>query len=115
VSPGVEWYVYGKMESLAKLGGAPIRECATTKDGEEVDVGDLAVMPALRFLGKVVLSDGNAIPPGMRITVSSERAFDSQTAILAPDSFAFGGWRRGRTPCSRRCEAIIRHRAVRER
>jgi hypothetical protein len=96
VPPGIEWYVYGKMESLATRGGAPIRECATTKDGEEVDVGDLAVAPALRFLGKVVLSDGNAIPPGMRITVSSERAFDSQTAILAPDgSFAFGGLAKG--------------------
>ena len=96
VPPGIEWYVYGKMESLATRGGAPIRECATTKDGEEVDVGDLAVTPAPRFLGKVVLSDGNTIPPGMRITVSSERAFDSQTAILAPDgSFAFGGLAKG--------------------
>jgi hypothetical protein len=96
VPPGVEWYVYGKMESLAKLGGAPIRECATSKDGEEIDVGDLAVTPALRLLGKVVLSDGNALPPGMRITISSESAFDSQTAFLAPDgSFAFDGLAKG--------------------
>src|SRR5258708_10461018 len=33
---------------------------------------------------------------GMRITISSERAFDSQTAILAPDgSFAFDGLAKG--------------------
>jgi hypothetical protein len=96
VPPSVEWYVYGKMESLAKRGGAPIRECATTKDGEELDIGDLVLTPTLRFRGRVVLSDGNAIRPGMRITVSSEKAFDSQTAILASDgSFEFGGLARG--------------------
>lgn len=96
VPPGVEWHVYGKMESLAWRGGAPIRECATAKDGEEVDVGDLAVTPALRLSGKVALSDGKAIPPGMRVTISSERAFDSQTAVLAADgSFEFGGLAKG--------------------
>jgi hypothetical protein len=54
------------------------------------------VTPALLFRGKVVLTDGNPVPPGMRITVSSERAFDSQTAILAPDgTFEFGGLAKG--------------------
>jgi hypothetical protein len=96
VPPGVEWYVYGKMESLSKRGGAPLRECATAKDGEEVDMGDLPLTPALRLRGKVVLSDGKAIPPGMRVTISSERAADSQTAILPPDGlFEFGGLAKG--------------------
>jgi hypothetical protein len=92
----VEWYDYGKMESLATRGGAPLRECHPAADGQEVDVGDLALTPALRLHGKVVLSDGRVIPPAMRITISSDRAFDSQTAILARDgSFAFCGLARG--------------------
>jgi protocatechuate 3,4-dioxygenase beta subunit len=92
VPPGVEWYVYGKMESLAARGGAPVVECTTKRDGEEIDLGDLSIAPALRLRGKVVLSDGKAIPAGMRITITSDRAFDSQTAMLGEDgSFEFSG------------------------
>jgi hypothetical protein len=46
VPPGVEWCVYGKMESLAARGGAPVVECATKRDGEEIDLGDLSITPA---------------------------------------------------------------------
>jgi hypothetical protein len=96
VPPGVEWYVYGKMDSLAARGAAPVVECATAKDGEEVDVGDIAVTPGLRLRGKVALDDGNSIPPGMRVTISSDRAFDAQTAVLAEDGlFEFGGLAKG--------------------
>ena len=96
VPPGVEWYVYGKMESLAARGGAPLVECATKKDGEEIDLGDLAIAPALHLRGKVVLSDGNPIPAGMRVTVASDRAFDSQTAVLGEGgSFEFTGLAKG--------------------
>src|SRR5258708_28232905 len=42
VPPGVSWYLYGKMETLAARGGAPVVECATKRDEEEVDVGDLS-------------------------------------------------------------------------
>jgi hypothetical protein len=90
--PGVEWYVYGKMESLAARGGAPVVECATKRDGEEINLGELSITPALHVGGKVVLSDGKPIPMGMRITISSDRAFDSQTALLGEDgSFRFNG------------------------
>jgi protocatechuate 3,4-dioxygenase beta subunit len=96
VPPGVEWYVYGKMESLAARGGAPVVECATKRDGEEIDLGDLSIAPALRLRGKVVLSDGEPIPAGMRITITSDRAFDSQTAMLGGDgSFEFSGLAKG--------------------
>ena len=96
VPPGVEWYVYGKMESLAARGGAPIVECATKKDGEEIDLGDLSIAPALHLRGKVVLSDGKPIPAGMRVTVGSDRAFDSQTAVLREGgAFEFTGLAKG--------------------
>ncbi len=46
VPTGVEWYVYGKMESLAARGQAPVVECATKRDGEEIDLGDPSITPA---------------------------------------------------------------------
>jgi len=96
VTPGVEWYLYGKMESLAGRGGAPIVECVTRDDREEVDAGDLSLTPALRLRGKVVLSDGQPMPAGMRVTIGSDRSFDSQTAVLASDGgFEFTGLAKG--------------------
>jgi hypothetical protein len=96
VPPGVEWYVYGKMASLATRGGAPIVECATKQDGEEVDLGDIALAPPLRLRGKVVLADGKPMPEGMRVTIGPDRGFDSQTTVLGPDgSFEFAGLAKG--------------------
>ena len=40
----------------------------------------------------MVLSDRKPVPAGMRITITSDRAFDSQTAMLGEDgSFEFSG------------------------
>jgi Carboxypeptidase regulatory-like domain/Dioxygenase len=96
VPPAVDWYLYGKMESVAARGGAPIIECTTKSDGEEVDVGDLSIMPAFYLRGRVVLSDGKPVPAGMRVTVGSDRAFDSQTTLLSRDgAFEFSGLAKG--------------------
>jgi hypothetical protein len=41
--------------------------------------------------GRVVLSDGKPIPDGMKVTISSERAWDTQIAMLPPEGlFEFG-------------------------
>jgi hypothetical protein len=85
VPAAVKWFVYGKMESLDKTGASPLIECATNKDGETINVGDLDVRPGHSVRGTVALSDGAAMPRGMRITISSTKAFDSQTAVLASD------------------------------
>src|SRR5215471_10587923 len=88
----VDWYIYGKMESIATRGATGAVECATKRDQEIVDVGNLQIEPAHRLRGSVVLSDGKPIPDGMRITVSSETAWDDQTAMLPPDGrFEFLG------------------------
>lgn len=89
--PG-NWYVYAKMDSVAKRGATGTIKCSTKRNGQIVDVGDLQLRPAYYLRGKVVLTDGKAIPNGMRVTVSSERAFDSQTISLPPDgTFQFVG------------------------
>jgi len=87
-----DWYVYGKMQSLAKRGATGVVACSTKRDSEIVDIGDIQIKPAHRLRGKVALSDGRPIPDGMRVTISSERAWDDQTAMLPPDGqFEFDG------------------------
>ena len=87
-----DWYVYGKMESLANRGATGVIGCSTKRDTEIVDIGDIQIKPAHRLRGKVVLSDGKPIPEGMRVTISSERAWDDQTAMLPSDGrFEFVG------------------------
>ena len=81
----VEWYIYAKMESVGARGATDPVECATTRDNEEVNVGDIQIKPGYRVRGKITLSDGAAIAEGMRVIISSERAWDSQTAAIGPD------------------------------
>ena len=88
----VEWYVYGKMESIAAVGATDRVECATARDGEEVNVGDIQIHPGHRLRGRVTLSDGAAMADGMRVTISAYRAWDSQTVIIGRDGhFEFVG------------------------
>ena len=88
----VEWYVYAKMKSLAGRGATEPVECATSVDRQVVDVGDIQVKPGNRLNGQIVLSDGKAIPNGMEIVISSDRAWDTQTASLGRDGhFEFEG------------------------
>lgn len=92
VPAAVDWYIYGKMESVATRGATGAVDCATKHDTEIVDVGNLQIKPAHRLRGRVLLSDGKPIPDGMRVTISSERAWDHQTAMLPPNGrFEFLG------------------------
>jgi hypothetical protein len=92
VPAGVDWYLYGKMESIAALGATTPMECRTGKDGEEADLGDITIQPGHRVRGKVTLSDGAPIASGMRVRIASEKAWDAQTVQLAPDGrFEFIG------------------------
>ena len=96
VPPGVDWHVYGKMESLASLGGSPIVAFTSKGEAEELNLGDIALVPGFRLRGKVLLSDRKTIPPGMRITISASRVKDSQTAVLDDTGgFEFSGLAKG--------------------
>jgi len=87
-----QWYIYGRMESLASRGATGLFECATTRDHQEVNVGDLEVKHAHRLQGKVILSDGKQVPEGMRVTISSTLTRDYQTALISAEGrFAFAG------------------------
>lgn len=88
----VDWYIYGKMESIAALGATPLVECATKRDKDEVDVGDIQIEPGHYLRGKITLSDGAAVAEGMRVNIGFARSFDKQTVTIGRDgSFEFTG------------------------
>jgi hypothetical protein len=87
-----DWYVYGKMESIAAMGATQPVGFSTKGDNEEVNVGDIEIQPGHRLAGKVTLSDGAAIAEGMRMTIGSDSAWDQQTVTIGRDGrFEFIG------------------------
>ena len=78
----VQWYVYAKMESVARRGATEPKACATTRPQEIVNVGDIQLRPGYHLKGRVLLSDGKSVREGMRVIIRSERVLDSQTVIL---------------------------------
>ena len=93
VPAGRIWMLYPKMESLAPWGIGSQAVPFENKDyGQEVDVGDIQLTAAHTHKGRVVLSDGKPIPPGMRVTVGADQAWDNQMAEIGADgSFEFHG------------------------
>jgi|SRR5450631_1986232 hypothetical protein len=92
-----KWNIYGKMESIASRGATDPVAIATAHDNQEVDVGNIEIKRGYRLRGKVVLSDHKAVPDGMRIFITSDRARDVQTVLLAADgSFEFVGLAAGK-------------------
>jgi hypothetical protein len=81
----VNWYLYGKMDSIAALGATVPVKLSTIRENEEVNVGDIEIQPGYRLSGKVTLSDGTAIPNGMRITIAAKEGFDTQTVLLGTE------------------------------
>src|SRR3984893_1563504 len=70
--------------SLRSAQTVPVK-CATTRDSQEVNVGDIQIIPGHRLRGRITLSDGAALVDGMRVTISADRAWDDQTAVIGHD------------------------------
>ena len=81
----VDYYIYGKMESLAPYGAIPIQKLRSGKDGHVTDAGDLVVSPGHRLAGRVVLSDGQMLPPQTRLFIGRQGAWDSLQVSLPSD------------------------------
>jgi hypothetical protein len=81
----ISWYVYAKMESIAAIGATNPVESSTARNGELLNVGDLQIIPGHQVRGKITLSDGTQIPDGMRVTISADRVWDTQTVVIAAD------------------------------
>jgi hypothetical protein len=84
--PGpVDWYLYAKMESVSSLGATTPIEVNIARDGQYLTTPDLVIRPGYRVRGIVIVSDKRPISEGMRLTISSEIVWDTQTVPLAPD------------------------------
>jgi Carboxypeptidase regulatory-like domain len=96
VPTGVQWFVYAKMESVDTRGASEPKACITTRPSEMVDVGEIPLRTGYRLEGRVVLSDGKSVPNGMRVILTSQRVWDSQTALLDKEGrFKFLGLPQG--------------------
>jgi len=82
VTPRNEYFLYARMGSLKDHGSLPLKTVRTADTGSRVDLGDLSVQRAYRVAGRVVLSDGNAIPEGTRLMLGREQAWDHDEVQL---------------------------------
>jgi len=85
VPAAVDWYVYATMDSISALGATSPVEVHVSKDGEYVQAHDLVIKPGFHVRGTVLTSDNKPIADGMRVILSSETVWDSQTIPLASD------------------------------
>ncbi|HSZ58045.1 MAG TPA: hypothetical protein VK797_20445 [Tepidisphaeraceae bacterium] len=92
IAPHGQWIVYGAMEDLLTRGSIKAQTLRVGEDGTTTDAGDLSTGPAHTLRGRVLLSDGHAIPMGTRLILDRETAWDSQTVILdKAGQFTFTG------------------------
>jgi len=85
VPPQREFVLFAKMDSLQGRGVLPSRTFTTGKTSSTIELGTLEIKPAHRLGGRIVLSDGNQIPPDTRLLLARERASDTAQATLDDD------------------------------
>jgi hypothetical protein len=92
VHPNDEYSVYTAMADAARFGTLPVDHVTVGGDGTTTNAGDRGLAPVHRIAGRLLLTDGKAVPSGTRLLLSREDAWDSQSVQVAPDgSFAFAG------------------------
>ena len=90
--PDDDFYLYGIMDTMKSHGAVAVQEVRTGESGTQVDVGTLELKPGFQLSGRVELSDGKAVPNGLRLLLSRDEAWDVQQVVVdETGSFAFGG------------------------
>jgi hypothetical protein len=92
VPPHREFAVFTTMDSLHGAGALPDKIVTTAASGVAQDLGKLEIQPAFTLAGRVVLSDGKAVPANTRMFLGREKASDSQQITLDSEGrFEFKG------------------------
>jgi hypothetical protein len=96
VHPNDEYYLFTPMSDAAKFGGIlPVQRVAVGADDTVTNIGDSSLAETFHAVaGRIVLTDGSAVPPNTRVMLSREElgTWNSQTATAAADgSFSFDG------------------------
>ena len=82
VPPAMTYELFGKMISLAARGVAFQHQFDAAPEGGTTDLGELNAEPAHRLSGRILLSDGKPVPPGIRLMLDRAGAWDTTLAQL---------------------------------
>jgi hypothetical protein len=85
VTPELDYYLFGKMASLGSAGSFPARRIKTGATGTTIDAGIIPLAAAHTLKGRVVLTDGERVPPKTRLYLGREDAWDYTEAMVADD------------------------------
>ncbi len=80
--PDADFYIYTTMSTTKEFGAVPVQKIHTAADGQATEIGDLIVGPAHRLQGRVVLADGQPVPPKTRVVVGRQDVSDSMALTL---------------------------------
>lgn len=83
--PTLSFDLFGLMDSFRGRQSGLLRKLDTPSDGQSLDLGDIQATPAHRLAGHVVLSDGKPVPPGTRMLISREEAWNHQLVEIGKD------------------------------
>ncbi len=86
VAAGVEYKVFARMESLNALGLATtVQGTMTDDDGSTTPDVNLIAQSGLSVTGRVVMSDGQPLPPDVHVILTRTEVGDSQFASIGAD------------------------------
>ena len=94
IPPARDYFIYTLMKDAKRNGGvASVKKLTAGRDGETTMAGELAVQPAFRIAGRLILADGTPLPPGARMMLGREQAWDQLPNVdVSPDGrFVFDG------------------------
>lgn len=93
VPPGQEYLLFARMDSLGAEGrSATVHSVMTDADGSTAPEVNLVATKAIAISGRVTLSDGAVLPPGVRIAIERSTVGDHTFVPVAPDgTFRFAG------------------------
>jgi hypothetical protein len=84
--------LYSKMLDCAPHGALPMKWVETSDHDGVIELGDMAVRPASRLTGRVVLPEGQRVPEDSTLTLFRQPARDFVVVPIAADgTFAFEG------------------------
>ena len=82
VIPDANWFVYAKMGALGTGGAVCAVEARSPGHDGDLDLGDLQVVDGLTLAGRVLSPVEHPLPPGTRVVLSREQAWDAQSYEL---------------------------------
>jgi hypothetical protein len=92
VSPEQQYSLFGKMESFGKAGALNVRQVKAGATDTTVDLGTVTLGAGHTLKGRVILPEGDTIPPHTRLFLGREDAWDHTETVLGPNGeFEFDG------------------------